>query len=66
MEEISGEINSHHVSDTLYAYAKMERMPEERMMGLLEGWMETISGEFKSHHVSNTLWVYVGVCDNGE
>ena len=58
VEAISGEFDSEDVSDTLWAYAEMGRMPRKRLMGLLEGRMETISGEFQSQDVSDTLWAY--------
>ena len=81
VEAISGEFNSHHVSDTLWAYVTMGRDPGERLMGLLEERMETVSGEFDSEDVSDTIRSYVtigrmpgerlmehavGVCDDGE
>jgi hypothetical protein len=62
METISGDFKSQHVSDTLWAYARMRRKPGERLMGLLEGRMETMSGEFSSQCFRHA----VGVCDDTE
>ncbi len=58
----TGEFNSQHVANTLWAYATMERKPGERVMWKLEGRSEEISEEFKAQEVANTM----GVCnDNG-
>jgi hypothetical protein len=40
---------------TLEAYARMERKPGKRLMGLLEERVEAISGESDSDDVSQTL-----------
>ena len=48
-EAISGEFNSQHVANTLWAFATMGTKPGDRMMVQLEGRRsEVISGEFNS------------------
>jgi hypothetical protein len=61
-EAISGEFNSQHVANTLWAYATMGRKPGEGMMGQLERRAEAISGEFNSQEVANTLWSMCFFC----
>jgi hypothetical protein len=57
-EAVAGELSAQEVSNVLWAYATMGRMPGERMMGLLEGRSEAIAGQFSSQHVANLLWAY--------
>jgi hypothetical protein len=57
-EAISGEFNSQHIANTLWAYATMGVKPGEWMMGELERRAEAISGEFNSQEVANTLWAF--------
>jgi hypothetical protein len=47
-EAISGQFNSQHVANTLWAYATMGKKPGERILGQLEGRAEATSGELNS------------------
>ena len=60
-EVISGEFNSQHVANTLWAYATMRARPGERIMRQLERRVEAISGEFNSQAVANTLWAFATI-----
>ena len=42
-EAISGEFNSQHIANTLWAFATLGRKPGERMIGQMEGRAEAIS-----------------------
>ena len=51
-EAISGQFNSQHVANTLWAYATMGKKPGERVLGQLEGRAEATSGELNSQAIA--------------
>ena len=52
----AGTFKAQEVANTLWAYATMGRVPEEGLMGKLEGRAEALAGTFKAQDVANTMW----------
>jgi ABC-type glutathione transport system ATPase component len=61
VEIISEEFVSHQISNTLWAFVTLKRMPGERMLGLLERQAGAKSGGFKPEDISITLWAFASL-----
>ena len=59
---MSGEFNSQHIANTLWAYATLGTRSGEGMMGQLEERTEAISGEFKAQEIHAMHQIFIS-CD---